>query len=41
MRERERERERGTFESRYQNKHVVIIEKIFITNTMLIGFKRD
>ena len=42
MRERERERERDVpLTVDIKNKHVVIIKKISITNTILIGFKRD
>ena len=48
-REREREREVPLIEREREvplivhikNKHIVIIKKIYITNTMLIGFKRD
>ena len=40
MRERERERERPLIVD-IKNKHVVIIKKISVTNTMLNGFKRD
>ena len=40
MREREREREVLLIVD-IKNEHVVIIKKISITNTMLIGFKRD
>ena len=39
-RERERERERPLIVD-IKNKHVVIIKKISVTNTMLNGFKRD
>ena len=40
-RERERERERGTFDSRHQKQTCSDNLNKFITNTMLIGFKRD
>ena len=41
-REREREREREVpLIVHIKKKHIVIIKKIYITNTMLIGFKRD
>ena len=40
MREREREREVPLIVD-IKNKHVMIIKKISITNTMLIGLKRD
>ena len=44
MRERERERDVPLIvdiKNKHVNKHAVIIKKISITNTMLIGFKRD
>ena len=42
MREREREREREVpLIVDIKNKHFVIFKKNSITNTMLIGFKRD